>query len=138
MSSRKPLPLKLSPIARDDFIGILRSTGETWGHDQLVTYRDKLDGALQAIARNPALGHRRDDLPATHQAYLVGSHVIVYRIEADRIGVVRILHQRMSLPRHVWRDCLTRRAAAPALCATPMLRATAWRSSRPIIRPRPC
>ena len=101
MSSPKALPLKLSPSARDDFIGILRYTGETWGHDQLVAYRDKLDGALQAIARNPALGHRRDDLPGLHQAYLVGSHVIVYRVEADSIGVVRILHQRMSLPRHV-------------------------------------
>ena len=72
-----------------------------WGHDQLVAYRDKLDGALQAIARNPASGHRRDDLPATHQADLVGSHVIVYRVEADSVGVVCILHQRMSLPRHV-------------------------------------
>ena len=108
MSSRKGLPLRRSPIARDDFIGILRYTGEAWGHDQLVAYhdqlvayRDKLDGALQAIARNPALGHRRDDLPTTHQAYLVGSHVIVYRVEADSVGVVRILHQRMSLPRHV-------------------------------------
>ena len=37
--------------------GILRYTGETWGHDQLVAYRDKLDAALQAIALNPALGH---------------------------------------------------------------------------------
>ena len=101
MSSRKGLPLKLSPSAREDFIGILRYTGETWGRDQLVAYRDKLDGALQAIAGNPALGRRRDDLPATHQAYLVGSHVIVYRVEAGSIGVVRILHQRMSLPRHV-------------------------------------
>ncbi len=101
MSSRKPLPLKLSPLARDDFIGILRYTGETWGHDQLVAYRHKLDAALQTLARNPALGHRRDDLPRTHQAYLVGSHVIVYRVESNHVGVVRILHRRMSLPRHV-------------------------------------
>ena len=56
MPTRKRLPLKLSPIARDDFIGILRYTDETWGHDQLVAYRDHLDGALQAIVRNPALG----------------------------------------------------------------------------------
>ena len=46
MSSRKGLPLRLSPIAQDDFIAILHYTGETWGHDQLVAYRDKLDGAL--------------------------------------------------------------------------------------------
>ena len=46
MSSHKGLLLRLSPIAQDDFIGILRYTGETWGHDQLVAYRDKLDAAL--------------------------------------------------------------------------------------------
>jgi toxin ParE1/3/4 len=101
MSSRKPLALKLSPKARQDFIDILRYTGETWGPAQLLAYRDKIDGALQSISRNPQLGHRREDLPATHLAYLVGSHVIVYRFAAESVGVVRILHQRMSLAKHV-------------------------------------
>jgi toxin ParE1/3/4 len=101
MSSRKSLTLKLAPKARQDFIDILRYTGETWGQNQLATYRDKLNDALQSISRNPQLGHGRDDLPPTHLAYLVGSHVIVYRTSPDAIGVVRILHQRMSLARHV-------------------------------------
>ena len=38
MSSRKPLPLKLSPKARQDFIDILRYTGETWGEKQALCY----------------------------------------------------------------------------------------------------
>ena len=101
MSSRRPTPLRLSPKARQDFIDILRYTGETWGEGQLHIYRDKLNDALQAIGHNPQLGHRRDDLPPTHLAYLVGSHVIVYRPLGDAIGIVRILHQRMSLGRHV-------------------------------------
>jgi toxin ParE1/3/4 len=101
MSSRKPAVLKLSPQARQDFIDILRYTGERWGQNQLLAYRDKINEALQAIGNNPQLGHHRDDLPPTHLAYLVGSHVIVYRTDADSIGVVRILHQRMSLARHI-------------------------------------
>ena len=101
MSSHKALSLKLSPKARQDFIDILRYTGETWGQNQLLAYRDKINDALQAISQNPQLGHRRDDLPPTHQAYLVGSHVILYRKGADSLGVVRILHQRMSLARHI-------------------------------------
>lgn len=104
MSSRKALPLKLSPKAQQDFIDILRYTGETWGQPQLLVYRDKINEALQAIGQNAQLGHRRDDLPPGLRAYLVGSHVIVYRIEAASIGVVRILHQRMSLTRHVYRE----------------------------------
>lgn len=101
MSSRKKLPLVLSPRARQDFIDILRYTGETWGEAQLHAYRDKINDALRAIEGNPLLGHRRGDLPVTHLAYLVGSHVIVYRPDAERTGVVRILHQRMALPKHV-------------------------------------
>jgi len=42
-----------------------------------------------------------DDLPSTHLAYLVGSHIIDYRVNVDSIGIVRILHQRMSLAKHV-------------------------------------
>ena len=43
MSSHKALPLKLSPSARQDFIDILRHTGETWGQNQLQVYRDKVE-----------------------------------------------------------------------------------------------
>lgn len=102
MSSRKPLPLQLSPKARRDFIDILRYTGQTWGQNQLLVYRDKINDALEAISQNPQIGHHRSDLPQTHLAYLVGSHVIVYRAGAESIGIVRILHQRMSLTRHVY------------------------------------
>ena len=78
MSSRKELPVTLSPRARQDFVDILQYTGQTWGEAQLLIYRDKIDEALRAIGRNPSIGHQRNDLPATHLAYLVGSHVIVF------------------------------------------------------------
>ena len=53
MSSRNPLPVKLAPKARQDFIDILRYTGETWRQAQLLTYRDKINDALHAISQNP-------------------------------------------------------------------------------------
>jgi len=101
MSFHKPLPIKLSPRARQDFVDILRYTGETRGTEQLAVYQDKIDKALQMIGHNPQLGHRREDLPPPHLAYPVGSHVIIYRIFEDYLGVVRILHQRMGLARRL-------------------------------------
>ncbi len=100
-SHNKSLPLTLSPKARQDFVQILRYTGETWGTEQLLAYRDKINNALQEIGENPQRGHHRDDLPLTHFAYLVGSHVVVYRADVSSIGVVRILHQRMYLAGHI-------------------------------------
>lgn len=60
MSSRKPPPLKLAPKARQDFIDILRYTGETWGPAQLLIYRDKINDALRRSART-----RRSAIGAT-------------------------------------------------------------------------
>ena len=100
MSSHS-VSVRFSRKARQDFIDIVRYTGEQWGEGQLEVYRDKIDDALQAIGRNPEIGYRRDDLPPTHRACLVGSHVLVYRIEDQGLGIVRILHQRMSLARHL-------------------------------------
>ena len=95
------MPISLAPKAQQDLIDILRYTGETWGQAQLLTYRDKINEALRAISANPQLGHRRGVLPATRLACLVGSQIVVYRIVAAKLGIVRILHQRMSLIRHV-------------------------------------
>jgi toxin ParE1/3/4 len=100
MSSHKH-PLRLSPEAQKDFASILRYTGERWGREQLLIYRDKLNDALLLLAGNSGLGHQSGELAATYRLYLVGSHVIVYRAGADATEVVRILHQRMSLTRQV-------------------------------------
>ena len=91
----------LAPRARQDFIDILRYTGETWGEKQMIAYRDKIDEALRQLGGNLGIGHRRDDLPDTHLAYLVGSHLIVYRDQGTRVAIARILHQRMSIARHL-------------------------------------
>lgn len=78
-SPERPRKIVLSPRARQDFIDILRHTGETWGHGQLHVYRDKINDALHLIARIPGQGHRSPELPETHRLYVVGAHVIVYR-----------------------------------------------------------
>ena len=102
--TRTPSPeyrLILSPKAQQDVENILRYTGEQWGERQVATYNDKLTGALEALLANPASGHLTVELPETHRVYPVGSHVIVYRVQNGVIGVLRILHKRMSVPLHV-------------------------------------
>jgi toxin ParE1/3/4 len=99
--SAPEIRLKLSRKARADFTGILQYTGETWGQKQLLVYRDLLAAALETLRGAPNLGRRHADLPPIHRVYLVGSHVIVYRLKGSVLWVARILHQRMSLARHV-------------------------------------
>lgn len=94
-------PLILSPEAQDDLADILRYTSKRWGQDQLYSYRDRLDDALRSVSRNPQIGRRDPALPETHRLYFVGSHVMVYRTRNETIEVIRILHQRMSIARHI-------------------------------------
>jgi toxin ParE1/3/4 len=82
-------------------IDYVKNTGEKWGQEQLIVYRNKLNDALLILERNPQIGHLGMALPDTYRLYLVGSHVIVYRIQENMIEVIRILHQRMSLSRHL-------------------------------------
>jgi toxin ParE1/3/4 len=93
--------LILSSKAKQDVESILQYTGEQWGEKQTAIYFEKLTGALEAVLHNPASGHASADLHETHRVYPVGSHVIVYRVQADVIGIARILHKRMSLSLHV-------------------------------------
>ncbi len=89
--------LALSPKAEQDIENILCHTGETWGQAQLLAFRTTSPNVLATIRDNPAIGHTSDQLPETHRLFLVGSHVIVYRLRPQVIWIVRILHQRMSL-----------------------------------------
>jgi plasmid stabilization system protein ParE len=65
----------------------------------LASYRAKLNTALLLIERNPQIGHA-GALSETQLLYPIGSHVIVYRVQKQVVEVIRILHNRMSIPRH--------------------------------------
>ena len=101
MSFPKTYRLVTSPRAERDLEHILRYTSDTWGESQLAVYQQLLDNAIRVLRQNPTLGHRSADLSKTHLVYPVGSHVIVYRVLGDLIGIVRVLHQRMSVSLHV-------------------------------------
>ena len=54
---------------------------------------DALDNAMLKLAKNPGIGHRRDELTdQRHRFLLVYSYLIVYRHETKPLQIVRILH----------------------------------------------
>ena len=101
MSSPRSYRLVLSPKAEQDIEDILRYTGTTWGEAQLLAYQHLLDEALRTLLNNPAAGLTSLDLSERYRLHLVGSDLIVDRVQEESIGVLRILHQRMSLALHV-------------------------------------
>ena len=54
---------------------------------------DALEKAMYRVARNPGIGHMREDLAdRRHRFFLVYSYLIVYRMETRPLQVIRILH----------------------------------------------
>ena len=95
--------LKLTPLADQDFEGILDHTVEKWGVDQYLKYRGQLLDAFSSITSNPqCLGSKaRDDLFLGARLYAVGRHYLLYYISEKTVNVARILDQRMDLARHL-------------------------------------
>lgn len=54
---------------------------------------DALESAMVKLAKNPGVGHWREELAdQRHRFLLVYSYLIVYRHEAKPLQIVRVLH----------------------------------------------
>jgi toxin ParE1/3/4 len=96
MSSRS-LPRVVSPRAQEDIEDILLFSARTWGNEQAVAYEAVIDQTLRQLAAFPGLGRRQDDVVPGCRSYSVERHVVYYRIEHQRVLIIRVLHQRMDI-----------------------------------------
>lgn len=72
------------------------------GAQKADAYVRSIARAFDDIASGAAPGLRADDIRAGYFRLLVGAHVLFYREGgAGMIEIVRILHQRMDVPRHL-------------------------------------
>lgn len=71
---------------------------DIWGYiaddslDRADEFLDRLEGKLQALARNPGLGRRRDELLPGLQSFPLGNYVVFYQVIENGIDVIRVLH----------------------------------------------
>jgi toxin ParE1/3/4 len=102
--------VRLGAAAEVDFANILKWTTENFGARQSRVYRDALIQAIGELAAGPdvAGSRARDEIMAGLRTLHIarrgrrGSHFLMYRAAPNStIEIVRILHDRMDLRRHV-------------------------------------
>ncbi|WP_348522515.1 type II toxin-antitoxin system RelE/ParE family toxin [Bradyrhizobium iriomotense] len=102
--------VRLGAAAEVDFANILKWTTENFGARQSRVYRDTLVRAIGELADGPdvAGSKARDEImPGLRTLHVArrgrrGSHFLMYRVAPrSTIEIVRILHDRMDLQRHV-------------------------------------
>jgi toxin ParE1/3/4 len=91
----------LSPLARKDLREIWSYTAERWGIEQADRYIRGLHRAIETVADDPDRARRCDHIRAGYRKYSAGAHMLFFRVIADEIEVIRVLHQRMDFERHL-------------------------------------
>jgi toxin ParE1/3/4 len=87
---------KLTESAKMDLRGISTYTKKTWGKKQEKAYRETIRAALWAIAKNPGIGMKREELMESLRSFPVGHHIAYYVKSRNNIEVARILHPAMD------------------------------------------
>ena len=91
---------ELSPEAEQDLSDIFDYTEMEFGLEQAVRYLKDLDHCFIQLCNNPSIGRERSEIRAELYSFVSQSHVVFYRVQTDRLRVIRILHGSRDLPRH--------------------------------------
>ena len=91
---------RLSPLAVADLEDIWLYTFERWSLDQADRYQHDLIAAIEALASGMKVG-RRTDVREGYFKYAVGQHFVFFRPSEAGLDVIRILHRRMDVDRHL-------------------------------------
>lgn len=96
----EPLRYRLSPRAETDLEEIWSYTAERWSLVQAERYHAMIVAGFEKLASGEKRG-RPSDIRAGYLCYPVGSHRVFYTISETGLDVIRVLHQRMDVSRHL-------------------------------------
>ena len=87
--------------AENDLTDIWVYTLQTWDIIQADKYIDELADTFEFLASNPLIYPERHEFMPPVRIHHHGRHLIVYIVENDHILIVRVLHDRVDLERHL-------------------------------------
>jgi len=87
--------------AEQDLIEIYCYSFLNHGQKQADQYAETLKTSCQTLADHPLLCRERNEFTPPVRIHHVKKHFIVYQVEADKIVIVRFLHDRMDIGLHI-------------------------------------
>ena len=96
MSQDRPPALRRTGRARGDLADIFLYVAE---RDEVAAKRvlNEIERVCRLIASRPKMGRERPDLKPNIRSFGVMSWIIFYRVDADFVEIVRVLHSARDL-----------------------------------------
>ena len=92
---------RLSRRAASDLEAIAEYTIDKYGIAQARTYRDSLKACFEQLAGNSRMGRKAEQLAPGLRRFEHKAHIVFYTTDNNGIHVVRVLHSRMDVRRHL-------------------------------------
>ena len=91
---------RLTPRAETDLENIWLYTFKTWSLEQADRYHNGIVEVFEGLVTGQITG-RPVDVRDGYFKHPAGSHMVFYQLAEDGLIVVRILHKRMDVERHL-------------------------------------
>ena len=92
---------KLLPSAKSDLEDIWLYTVDKWSIEQAAIYITQITEAFDSLVAGSKIGRDANYIRTGYYSALIGSHIAYYKINNSTIEIVRILHQRMYVEKHL-------------------------------------
>ena len=93
--------LVISPAAKDDLRDIYQYGLRQWGKIQSESYLSTIKNQFWLLTQQPLMGTERPELLPETRSIPIKSHTLFYRVTANRVEVIRVLHGRQDPQRHL-------------------------------------
>ena len=93
-----PAELRLTPAALTDLDTIWEQTVARWSVEQAEAYILQLNESFRLLGDFPEMVRERAEISPPIRLYPSGRHLILYRLEAGALVILRVVHQRQNWP----------------------------------------
>ena len=88
----------LSEAALNDLDAMVRWGTRLFGTRQSELYERKIVDLFDSLSENPAMGRVLETGSGPMRCVATNAHRVIYRVEAGRVVIIRVLHQLQAIP----------------------------------------
>ncbi|WP_127477545.1 type II toxin-antitoxin system RelE/ParE family toxin [Sulfurivermis fontis] len=96
-----PHQLVIAPTAINDLKDIYQYGLRQWGQAQSESYLSTIKNQFWLLTQHPLMGTERPELLPGARSLPIENHTLFYRVIANKVEIIRVLHGRQDPQRHL-------------------------------------